>query len=248
MASNPYVSFNDGDSGGDIRTKLNVIGSSVNITFKRISAIANVASEVGYFSDNSIIYADNEKSFYYYTGSAWVLHASLNNIVKLDGDSMTGELDITVNSIDPAIETTQSGAGLSGKFGDGTNYTEFESDGSMEFVGTATVWNDLFVPLTQTKLGSNLKPDFDQTNIGYLFPQNDTSEILYMMVQIPHNWKEGSDIYPHVHWQQSQDLNVTFKMDYKWFDIGEAVPAGFTTYTMNQLINSYVVLDIQYRQ
>lgn len=111
--------------------------------------------------------------------------------------------------------------------------------GEVRLTGKATVWDDVLVPLTQTKIGANGKPDFDETNIGYLFPQNDATEILYVIAQMPHKWKEGSTIYPHVHWQQAADANVTWKIDYKWFNIGAAVPAGFTTLALDQLTQTY---------
>ena len=38
-------------------------------------------------------------------------------------------------------------------------------------------WDDLTGPLTRGLQGSADKPDFDYTNFGLLFPQNDTSEI-----------------------------------------------------------------------
>jgi len=102
MAQDPYVAFNDGDSGGDIRAIINKVGGSNDIAFKRISAIASVASEVGYFIDSAIVYADNEEKFYYYNGSSWVEHTALNNFVKKDGDTMTGNLVFTDVGIDDA--------------------------------------------------------------------------------------------------------------------------------------------------
>jgi len=39
------------------------------------------------------------------------------------------------------------------------NYSEFETDGTLEFNGDATVWDDLRVPVTSTKPG-NTSPDF----------------------------------------------------------------------------------------
>jgi len=104
---------------------------------------------------------------------------------------------------------------------------------------TRSAWNDLSVPLTQSKQGNTAKPDYDYTNLGYLFPQNDATEILYMTVQMPHFWKEGSRIYPHVHWNQAADLAPVFKIDYRWFNVGDAVPATWTTFVMDQLAISY---------
>ena len=48
------------------------------------------------------------------------------------------------------------------------------------------VWEDLRFPATQTKIGSNDLPHFDFTNIGLLFPREDTSEIIYIIAQMPH--------------------------------------------------------------
>ena len=104
---------------------------------------------------------------------------------------------------------------------------------------TATAWDDLRAPFTQAKQGSNLKPDFDETNVGLLFPQNDDTEIAFIIFQLPHSYKLGSDISPHIHWQQMNSNDVVWKFDYKWFDIGDAVPANFTTVTESADIITY---------
>lgn len=128
------------------------------------------------------------------------------------------------------------------------------SDGALTVVGASalddiavggdmsysdTYWDDLFVPLTTTRVGSNSKPDFDYTNIGYLFPNNDAAEILYFIIQFPHRWKTGTTVFPHVHWRQAANQTPVFKLDYKWYSIGEAPPANFSTYTMDQLAVTY---------
>lgn len=102
-----------------------------------------------------------------------------------------------------------------------------------------TYWEDLNVPLTTTKVGALNKPDFDYTNIGFLFPQNDASEIIYFIVQMPHRWKQGTAIYPHIHWQQSADQTPVFKLDYKIYNNNELVPADFSTYTMSTKAFTY---------
>jgi hypothetical protein len=127
-------------------------------------------------------------------------------------------------------------------------------DGSLSVAGASTVddlniggdasyqdtyWDDIFVPLHSTRKGANDKPDYDYTNIGFLFPQNDATEILYFTVQFPHRYKVGSSIYPHVHWRQSAATVPVFKLDYKWYSVGDAVPANFSTYTMSTLAATY---------
>ena len=101
-------------------------------------------------------------------------------------------------------------------------------------------WDDLQFPLTQTRQGSNLKPDFDYTNIGLLFPQNDQTEIVYITVQLPHRWVEGSDIHPHVHVVQAENQQATFRMQYKWYNQGDAIPGSWTDFNMNQYSSTYV--------
>lgn len=101
------------------------------------------------------------------------------------------------------------------------------------------VWEDLRAPFTQTKLGATLKPDFDYTNLGLLFPRNDATEITYIIMQLPHNYKLGTNIRPHIHWQQMNSNSVVWKFAYKWFDNGDAVPAGFTTVTANGQVYTY---------
>jgi hypothetical protein len=124
--------------------------------------------------------------------------------------------------------------------GSTNDYCGINSSGHLSLTGDATIWQDLIVPLTTSRRGSNNLPDFDETNVGYLFPKNDTAEILYIINQIPHNWKIGSTIYPHVHWCQGNSSNATFKMSYKWFDLAGNTTAGFTTYIMGTTSSAYV--------
>lgn len=101
-------------------------------------------------------------------------------------------------------------------------------------------WDDLVFPLNLTYVNpATSKPDYDYTNMGLLFPQNIPTEIVYITVQMPHMWKEGSSINPHVHVIQNANQQAVFKMDYKWYNIGDAVPAGWTTHIMNQYAVPY---------
>jgi len=121
-----------------------------------------------------------------------------------------------------------------------TSAGELHMRGTPVLTGNATCWDDILFPFTQAKLGANAKPDFDYTNVGLLFPQNDATEIIYIVGQLPHSYLEGSAIYPHIHWQQSASTAVTWKLAYKWFNIGAAVPAGFTILPAATGINTYV--------
>jgi len=126
-------------------------------------------------------------------------------------------------------------SGSVAKFGNGAeSYTHFESDGTMIMSGSALVWEDLIMPLTTTKIGANEKPDFDETNVGYLFPQNDTAEILYLIIQMPHSWAEGTTICPHLHWRQEEDAAAVFKLDYKWINMDADTSGSFQTHVLDK--------------
>lgn len=106
--------------------------------------------------------------------------------------------------------------------------------------GETTTYTDLVFPLTQAKIGSNLKPDFIESEIAYGFPQNNITEYFLIMVQMPHQWEIGSTIFPHVHWKQTQNLAPVFKIDYKWINIGDPVPVDWSTYVMDRAVKPYV--------
>lgn len=119
------------------------------------------------------------------------------------------------------------------------NYSDFESDGTLEFLGDATVWDDLRFPFTQSKLGSNDKPDFDYTNIGLLFPQNDASEKIYILAQLEHKWKLESTLHPHLHWVQTSASFPTWKMSYRWYENGGDPTGSFTTLSSSEGVLEY---------
>ena len=101
-------------------------------------------------------------------------------------------------------------------------------------------YNDIVFEFTPTRINpATTKPDFDYTNVGFLFPQNIPTEIIYLTVQLPHSWKEGSTIFPHVHVRQSANQQAVFKLDYLWYDVGDTIPTTWTTYTMNQYAVAY---------
>jgi len=87
----------------------------------------------------------------------------------------------------------------------GGNYTDVEADGTVHFNGDATVWEDLRVPAQNTKLNpANSEPAFESLIGGLYAYKFDTSnadnESVHFIAQMSHKYKEGSDIYPHIHW------------------------------------------------
>lgn len=117
-----------------------------------------------------------------------------------------------------------------------------EADGTPRLDNSATVWNDLMVfPDATTKGGSN-PPEWGTTfmkNAGgtskgvylWMFAPNQEEE-LHFTVQIPHDYKLGSDIYPHVHWTTAvgtpSGTNVVWGLEYTLIAVGGSFPNTVT--------------------
>jgi hypothetical protein len=129
--------------------------------------------------------------------------------------------------------STDNGGSVTGSFQFGDiangNYFQIESDGTKVLNGDSTCFTDFSVPLTRDKQGQSSKPDYDFTNLGLLFPQNDATEIVYLTFQMDHRKKMDSDITFHIHYIQSEATQPTFKIDYRFYLNGAAVPGAFTT-------------------
>lgn len=109
------------------------------------------------------------------------------------------------------------------------NFLEIQSDGSLQLRGNATAFDDLFFPATSIKLGVNFKPDYDYTENGLLFPQNDESERINIIAQFPHRRKTGSVISPHMHFIQSVSAIPKFVMLYRIAELGGQFPTTYTS-------------------
>jgi len=112
-----------------------------------------------------------------------------------------------------------------------TNYMEFEADGTLKMNGSATVFDDLRFPATSVNPpGLVSDPDWDNTNGGWLFDSGSTEQ-LWIIGQMPHSWKEGSDVTPHIHWwpTSTNTGDVYWRLEYKWTNINGTDAGAFTT-------------------
>ena len=91
-------------------------------------------------------------------------------------------------------------------------------------------WDDEKFPAYPTQKNvTQTYPEYDHTNIGWIFRDNYDDGPIKGIGQFSHSRKSGSDIYPHFHWDQTEAGTPYFQLDYKWYDNDGAVPAGFTT-------------------
>lgn len=118
---------------------------------------------------------------------------------------------------------------------DAGNESVFESGGTLRFDGDATVWDDMrVIPGSFDRPGVS-DPDLVAYAPGgggntYLweFAKND---IASFTIQIPHSYKEGTDIYVHIHWtpgtrgNEENGATVGWKIDYSWANVNAAFGA-----------------------
>lgn len=136
----------------------------------------------------------------------------------------------------------------------GTNNTTFESDGTMVFNGDATVYSDIMVFPDATTRGSSNPPTWGGQG-GAFFKNNgsgsqgvflwmfdkSTEQELYFTVQIPHSYKLGTTLYPHIHWTTKSGTptgtDVVWGLEYTAVAIGGTF-VNTTVLTANSVIPS----------
>jgi len=180
-----------------------------------------------------MVYDTDTKSFWYYD----VVWKNIGSSIQ----DTNGDTKIQVKTVNEdkihfdtfgAERIVIDNAGITQMGTPGTNYTKIEADGSLSYEGTATVFDDLTVPVTASKTGGTQDPDFyklkdngagSQGVFLYWFDKT-IEEELYFIVQMPHKWKVGSNLSPHVHWVAPLDLGgtkVVWALEYTWVNLGD---------------------------
>ena len=111
------------------------------------------------------------------------------------------------------------------KFGDSSNNTEFEADGTIKFNGNATVYRDINFAGTTLATGPT-PPDIEEFYggggiYGRAFAGTLTTvEQLFGIEEIQHDYKEGTDLEFHVHWTPTTTAsgNVKWQIAYNWLE------------------------------
>lgn len=141
--------------------------------------------------------------------------------------------------IDGAISDAIDGA-IYDAIDDAIDGTVEETIGAGIFLtGNNTVYDDLQIPGFAVRTSGSSPPDFaanfagDASLYSYLFDGGNTMEEVFFDVQMPHCWKEGSTIYPHVHFSptstNSSDAvsrTVRFVLEYTWSNVNATFGAS----------------------
>lgn len=114
------------------------------------------------------------------------------------------------------------------------NATVTEPDGTLLFTGDATVWDDINKSLLPLTTGASV-PDIIAVNGDSIlkvrsFDGVTVTEELGESLEIIHNYMEGTNIVPHVHWcpTTSDAGNVKWQLRYMWIDREGVFESGAT--------------------
>ncbi len=151
------------------------------------------------------------------------------------------------------------------------SHLSIEPDGTLVMKGQSTVFNDLMVFPDATSKGSSNQPTWQSfKNNGespkssqgvflWMFSPTEEQEV-YFTIQIPHSYKVGTSIYPHVHWTTTtgtpSGTDVVWGLEYTVMKIGGnfgnttlitsntvITPIGKPTKTSQHLITAFPTIS-----
>jgi len=120
----------------------------------------------------------------------------------------------------------------------GGSYTEFSNDGTLRLKGNATTYDDLRVNLANLRSPAAQQPIYEVYNDVCELPafQSGVFNRLYFTAQLPHSWKQGSDIYFHVHVANPVEIidpgTSYWKFEYAWANKDETISPSAALYKL----------------
>ena len=207
--------------------------------FEVVSAIPTVDKLK---NGDAIIYESGTARRLYVNINGTIRFLGINNgnkIVDLDGDTWV-EVERTADGDRVWIRTggtdrikiDENGITYIGDAGT-ANYLKIEADGTLEFNGNATVFDDLQVPISTIRLGGASPADEVAYKDGIVLSfDNAVDEFIYFTAQLPHSYKEGSNLVPHIHWTPKVNgsgggaENVKWDLTYSWSNKNGTIPAS----------------------
>lgn len=118
--------------------------------------------------------------------------------------------------------------------GDGTtNRVTVEPDGTLRFDGNATVWNDINLSVGSLRPGATAPGRWTIPGTGIdlaSFAGSGPAQSAHGSLEILHDYKQGSDIIPHLHWCPTTNGlgNVKMQLEYQWTNGGGTITSSVT--------------------
>jgi len=99
------------------------------------------------------------------------------------------------------------------------------------------------ISLASAYAGSGNAPSRDP-DLGTLVFENDKTQVVGGLAQMPHSWAEGTVLRPHVHWVQSGSGAALWQLEYRLMPAGGgAFPSTWTSVTSDTLAFPYTSGD-----
>ena len=151
-----------------------------------------------------------------------------DQLAKMTFGVNTGAGVVDVIEIDSSANTKIGDAGT-------TNYSKIEADGTLEFNGAATVWDDIrIVPGSFDRPGvsdpSYVAYDINGSGTVTYLTEWAKNDLASFTVQLPHSYHQGEDTLVHLHWTPGANgagengATVGWKIVYSWTNINGTFP------------------------
>jgi hypothetical protein len=202
-------------------------------------------------SANDLLGADSNGQHFSWTGTtnASVGAGDAGKVPLLDAG---GKIDGSM--IDEADGNFSIGSGAAGVDYE-LNFNGESNDGQMTwmededyFLGddyrlSNTQWDDLRFPVNVLRVPAAGGPTWRTYKVSFqvLGFAAASNEVVYATAQLPHNWKEGTDLYAHCHWlapTNEASKVVRWGMAYHWANIGGTFGAASSNIYVNADTNN----------
>lgn len=115
-----------------------------------------------------------------------------------------------------------------------------------------TVWDDLRTPVSALRLPAANPPTVTSYKSGQVLAFSSASDnFVYFLMQLPHKYKEGTDILMHIHWtlptagSGGGAENVKWDLTYSWANITAAFPVAssgtVTVDVQNDVVDDHMI-------
>ena len=235
-----------GSTNPDASSMLDIQSTAKGVLIPRMTTAQREAISVP--ATGLLVFDNTTQSFWFYTG-AWqelvngssggdeIIDADADTKVEVEKTADLDEINFTTSSAE-RMKIDANGVIFMGDSING-NYTKVTTDGSLSYEGNATRWDDLRVPVTSLKDKGIKIPDWDifkddggsSAGVYTFWFDKSTEEELFFTIQMPHAWKEGSILKPHLHWVAKTTGSglVGWGLEYVWTNVNEIFPTNTST-------------------
>ena len=183
-----------------VDTLINNLTTTVNGKPDKVAT--SVVDNFVAFSNVTGSQKDSGKNAASFISNDTTLSSGASGVVVNDVGSAS--LDLRVESDTEANMIFNDSSADALYLGGDTNAVKITKGGELTLIGSATRWEDLRTEITVRSTGQKAPTLAAWLNGLYLYEFDDAAvaseKEVFFAIQMPHAWKEGSTIFPHVHW------------------------------------------------